>query len=103
MYFLIVLKRKDVRTVILSKVTQVGIGKARTGIQIFLLPLRAYSLRGIDMRSCSDTLVWGLTHQITEKHSTVARPVRHGQDTLTGASVTYLLVFRPNLEIARKQ
>ena len=86
----------EVKTENLSKVTQVGTGRVGAGIQ-------ACSLDGFDMGSCSDTLVHCLKHQVTENHLTVTRQVRQEQDTLTEASVSYLLVFRPNLEIARKQ
>lgn len=58
---------------------------------------------GFDMGSCPDIPVHYLSCQVTEKHLTVAWKVQSGQDTLTEASVSYLLVFRPNLEIARKQ
>lgn len=92
------------KTETVSEVTWAGIGRARTGIQAFLLwPLRPDSLEGINMGYCSDTLVHCLNHQVTENHLPVTRQVRYGQDTLTEASVSYLLVFRPNLEIARKQ
>ena len=84
----------EVKAENLAKVMQVGTGSWSWNSGLF----SGWGWHGV----LPETLLHCLNHQIMENHLTVTRQVRYEKDTLPEASRSYLLVCRPNLEIARK-